>query len=554
MSHPSHTGPQPGRGPGDTPALPAIPEQAGVVLLAVDRSGVLRSLSPATGQPFGVPAGPGEPVVAALAAATGVDPTELHRVLESGLVSGPYAARWTLPDGGEARAAVTLGPFDPADPGSGACVVVRSLAAGEAPDDVPERRFAAQEGLFRALSRRSWDSALVMDAELNVVYASPSVGDVLGRPQAELPLLNYEQLVHPDDADALRVRLASVLATPDHTERFTCRLRDPRGSWRWIEQTMTNCLTDPDIGGIVGALRDVTTEVQAEEAVRKSEARYRVVVETAQEGILVAGPDGSTVLANPVLADMLGITLAAAYGEHTVEVLLGPEAARVDDAPVSHTVRSELAYSHPDGRERILSVARRPLVLEDGDTGTLAMVSDVTDARQLEAKLRHQALHDPLTGLPNRYLLSDRLDMAAARGLRHDTEPIAIVYLDLDGFKAVNDAAGHAVGDRLLQQVADRLQRSVRDVDTLARLGGDEFAIVCEETDAEAAVMIADRIHEALTAPVVVDGVGYRIGASVGVAVSPPLDQDELLRRADRAMYRAKAAGGGTTVVHRAPD
>jgi diguanylate cyclase (GGDEF)-like protein len=158
-------------------------------------------------------------------------------------------------------------------------------------------------------------------------------------------------------------------------------------------------------------------------------------------------------------------------------------------------------------------------------------------------------LHDPLTSPPNRYLFLDRLETAAARQRRYDGRGTAILFLDLDDFKQVNDGFGHETGDRLLREVATRLLSSVRATDTVGRLGGDEFAVVCEDAGLEEALLVAGRILDAFEEPVRVGEGDHRASLSIGVALAPPYELDELVRRADQAMYRAKQLGGGRIFV-----
>ena len=412
------------------------------------------------------------------------------------------------------------------------------------------RRLAAQENLYRALSRRSSDAAIVTDTEFNLIYVSPSVTELFGYQREQMVAVLGWDFVHPDDVDRVREQVDAVLAEPEHTERFTLRIRAANGEWRWVEETLTNCLMDPDIGGLVANLRDVTAEVEAQRAMHESEARYRAIVETAQEGILVTVPGGGVLFANEMMAQLLGTTLRQVYESDVCDALTAHSVhPRESTTGKEDQQRAEMVYDHPDGTQRVLSLTSSPLSAETGEVGTLTMVSDVTAARHAESELRRKALHDPLTELPNRYLLGDRLRMAAARQQRTDGLGMAVMFLDLDGFKVVNDSQGHEVGDRLLQEVAARLAGSVRAADTVARLGGDEFAVICEEADAPAATAVADRIHHALRDPINVEDLSFEISASIGVALSPPLDSNELLRRADVAMYRAKDAGGAVTVV-----
>ena len=172
------------------------------------------------------------------------------------------------------------------------------------------------------------------------------------------------------------------------------------------------------------------------------------------------------------------------------------------------------------------------------------------ESRENADRLRHQALHDPLTNLPNRTLVLDRLEVALARANRRDGEP-ALLFFDLDGFKAVNDARGHRVGDELLAAIPGRLDRLLRDEDTLGRFGGDEFVVLCEDVDDEAdATDIAERLIAAMERPFDLDGGPVRVGLSLGIAFARAEGEtpDSLLHNADAAMYEAKRAGRGYAV------
>jgi diguanylate cyclase (GGDEF)-like protein len=186
----------------------------------------------------------------------------------------------------------------------------------------------------------------------------------------------------------------------------------------------------------------------------------------------------------------------------------------------------------------------------------LDVARNVAERRALEERLAHWAFHDSLTDLPNRVLFADRLELALARSVRHGSN-IAILFLDLDGFKGINDTLGHAAGDQLLRNVSERLQSCLRPNDTLARYGGDEFVVLLEQVvDSQFAVMVAQRILTALERPLVIAENELRIQTSIGIALTParPGADADVLRRADIAMYQAKAAGGSRFVVSPSPD
>jgi diguanylate cyclase (GGDEF)-like protein len=166
-----------------------------------------------------------------------------------------------------------------------------------------------------------------------------------------------------------------------------------------------------------------------------------------------------------------------------------------------------------------------------------------------EERIRHEAVHDPLTGLPNRTLLRDRLDRALARSLR-DGGDTGVLFVDLDGFKQVNDAHGHGVGDAVLVELGRRLQAAIRPTDTVARVGGDEFVVVCEQVDEQSALALGRRLELAIVQPLRLGEMEHRLTASIGIAVGRG-DRDGLVRRADAALYGAKARGSGSVEVSR---
>lgn len=416
--------------------------------------------------------------------------------------------------------------------------------AGGSPGDSVSDPADARGRRAQALARRAWETAVVMDRGLRITYVSGALARMLRyRPDDLLNSRGREHL-HPDDAPTVTGMLTRLLADPRSAEHAVLRVRDGEQRWRWVEVTATNCVDDPDIGGIVANLRDVTERVRTEEALRLSEALHRAMVETAQEGIMATSPEGRVIFANETAAVIVGRTVDDMYGEDPRRLFGLPEAGDGEDVS-SH----EVVHLRPDGSERILDVSLRPLNSRDGRLGSLVSIYDVTDARHAERALRRRALHDPLTSLPNRYLFLDRLETAAARQRRFDGRGTAVLFVDLDGFKQVNDGFGHEAGDVVLREVAARLLASVRGTDTVGRLGGDEFAVICEDTGREEALVVAHRILDAFREPISAAEHEHAIGLSVGVALAPPYDFDELVRRADEAMYRAKHVGGGRIAV-----
>jgi diguanylate cyclase (GGDEF)-like protein/PAS domain S-box-containing protein len=284
---------------------------------------------------------------------------------------------------------------------------------------------------------------------------------------------------------------------------------------------------------------------------RASEVRYRGIVETAQEGVWLLDGAGRTSFVNSKTAEMLGTEAEAMLGrpllefvdeEHTAQARSRLE--RWAEGPVEG---EEFKFRRSDGSALWGLVAASPVEMEGPESpGSLAMVSDITARKTAEEALVHQAFHDLLTGLANRALFLDRVEHALSRRNRTALDT-AVLFLDLDRFKSVNDTFGHSVGDELLVAVARRLESVVRPGDTLCRLGGDEFVVLCEELgDERDALVVAERVAKAVGAPVVLSGHQVCVTASIGIAFASTAayeTADALLRDADAAMYRAKEAG-----------
>ena len=273
------------------------------------------------------------------------------------------------------------------------------------------------------------------------------------------------------------------------------------------------------------------------------------IVETTADAILTKDVHGVIRTWNRGAEKLYGYRAADVVGRHVD--LLHPwdhkESIKIlSSVAVGQTVRGmETVHRTQSGDLVDVSLTVSPLVGAHGEhLGASVIARDIGERRLLEEQLRRQALFDGLTGLPNRRLLGDRLGQALADATR-SARPVAVLFLDLDRFKEVNDTQGHLVGDRLLVEVSRRIRAVVRPADTVARLGGDEFVIVCQDTDLRAAERVALRITGVLGKPVEIGGRSHTVTASIGAVSSPPREPDAeaLLQRADAAMYEAKARG-----------
>jgi diguanylate cyclase (GGDEF)-like protein/PAS domain S-box-containing protein len=403
---------------------------------------------------------------------------------------------------------------------------------------------APPDGLYAELARRTSDLAVVMDPVGRLSWVSPAVRHLLGYAPEELVSESAWDFVHPDDLRQVERTFGQAVASA-HPRQTTLRVRAADSSWRFVDASVANLL-GTSVDGLMCTLRDVTEKVETEHALRNSERLYRAIVETSTEGLWAVHRDGRTLHVNARMAEILGRPLSELRSRPAAELLTQEQSRRMQarlagQAPPG-VERYEVSYQHPVHGERLLSVAATSLEGPDGGVeASLAMVSDVTEARRTERELRHAALHDSLTGLPNRTLLLDRLEHALAR----ESTATAVAFVDLDNFKLVNDSRGHDVGDELLVAVANRLSAAARPADTIARFGGDEFVVVLDDVDASQAEALVQQLLSALDEPFDVGHGPVHVRASTGLAVSPPKSPTDLLRFADTAMYAAKAAGKG---------
>jgi diguanylate cyclase (GGDEF)-like protein/PAS domain S-box-containing protein len=292
------------------------------------------------------------------------------------------------------------------------------------------------------------------------------------------------------------------------------------------------------------------------EDLRASEGRFRSLVQNSSDIVVVLDTEGRIVYESAAVESVLGHRPADRTGGSMYETVHVEDVRWVRGVLAGLAARPggqatvELRVRHADGSWRWMEGVGTNLLGDQHVRGIVLNYRDISERKDLEEQLQHQAFHDPLTALANRALLGDRVAHALARREVGGRQPVAVLFIDLDDFKTINDSLGHAAGDELLRAVASRLVGCVRAEDTAARLGGDEFAILLEGASAGAAGDTAARVHAALREPVPVVGLQLAVSASIGIAVASAeiVGADELLRNADVAMYQAKARGKGASV------
>jgi diguanylate cyclase (GGDEF)-like protein/PAS domain S-box-containing protein len=397
---------------------------------------------------------------------------------------------------------------------------------------------------LRALTAQAPVGIFVSDPAGSCVFANDRLCELLGLSREAALGYGWVSALHADEADAVlrdwenaRLAEAELFA---HESRFV----RPDGSLSWV-QTTASPLRNPAGGcmGWVGVCVDVTAR-------RASEQRFQELVERAHDVVYTIDRGGRITSVNAAAVALTGYERDELMSMRLFDLIAPEDRHRVQEAVdasrAGSDTETELQLVTRDGRRRFVAVRGR-FVEPDGPPGHFEGIArDTTERHLLEEELARQAFHDELTGLPNRALFFDRLEQALARRAR-DGGDVAVMLLDVDEFKLVNDTLGHAAGDQLLLQIARRLRETTRAGETVARVGGDEFALVAEGLSAEQVVTLAKRIRSAFEDPYEVEGTRLRIDASIGIAVSQHNEQpDALLRDADAAMYRAKTANTGS--------
>jgi len=420
--------------------------------------------------------------------------------------------------------------------------------------NLAERKWA--EEVLRA-SVRQWqntldainDAVCLLDLKGRFLQCNEAMRELLGKPSSEIMGRTCWELMHGTSEPIDGCPIVRMWET-HHRETSVL----PRGD-RWLEVVVDPLLDETGaLIGTVHIMADITERKRAEEALRESEERYRSLVEASPDAITLTDLDTNIIMANQRAALLHGYQNVEEMLSSVTDAsdLIAPEDRQRAIANAQKTLETgsvrniEYTLVRKDGTTFPAELSASLIVDADGNPKAFTAVTrDITERKRAEEQLAHMATHDALTGLPNRMLFNDRLTVALAHAHRNQ-QKLAMMLLDLDHFKEINDALGHSVGDKLLQVVGDRLTSLLRRSDTVGRMGGDEFLLLLPDiARVEDAAKIAPKILGAIRTPFEFDGHELHITTSIGMVLYPNdgEDIDTLMRNADIALYHAKDQG-----------
>jgi diguanylate cyclase (GGDEF)-like protein/PAS domain S-box-containing protein len=420
-----------------------------------------------------------------------------------------------------------------------------------------ESALRESEQRFRGSFERAATGMALVGTDGRFLRVNRSLCEILGYPERELLGKTFQEITHPEDLDADLDQVRRMLDGEIRTYQMEKRYFHKEGHvvWALLSVSLVHDEEDEPLY-FISQIQDVSERKRFEEALERLSQQQEMVLKSAGEGIFGLDLHGNVTFVNPAASDMTEWNTQDLLGRpmHNLLHHTKPDGAPYpsEECPIyaafttgtTHS-RDDEVFWRKDGTSFPVEYTSTP-IFEDGEiVGAVVTFRDITERKALEQQLQHQAFHDPLSGLPNRVLFMDRLEHALTRANRRGTK-VAVLFMDLDNFKVVNDSLGHEVGDQLLVAVAERLKACLRPEDTAARLGGDEFTILVEDiASVDEAVQIAERIADILRPPIALEEQEVFATVSTGIALNSTAQEQpaDLLRHADLAMYRAKRRG-----------
>ena len=411
------------------------------------------------------------------------------------------------------------------------------------------------EARFRAMSDASPLGIFVSDVHGECVYTNEAYHKISGLNLEQTLGTKWSMAIHPDDRQRVLIEWRAA-ALGEATFKSEARFLRADGSIVWARLNAAAMLDGRHSRGHVQTVEDISERKAVEDALFEEKERAQVTLNSIGDAVLTTNLPGNVTYLNLVAEMMTGWSRENAIGRPLSEVFRIVDGTTREAAPnpaqrailENRTVglAADSILLRRDGVESAIEDSAAPIHNRDGQVaGAVIVFHDVSESRAMALKMAHLAQHDFLTGLPNRALLTERLSRAIGQARRH-SKRVGLMFLDLDYFKHINDSLGHAVGDQLLQVVAERLMLCIRDTDTVCRQGGDEFVILLAEIEqTRDAAPIAEKLLAAFNEPCLIAGHELHVSLSIGISIYPDdgMDADAVMKNADTAMYHAKANG-----------
>lgn len=413
-----------------------------------------------------------------------------------------------------------------------------------------EKALRRSEKKHRAIFQNATEGIFQISLDHDLLSANPAMAQIFGYDNMDSLMADAKGFLQRVISSADRVQLLSQALQLGTAQNFELDAFMKDGKKTWISINMrTVKRSDGSISHLEGSMRDVSKRKKAERRLAIQKGLFQQLFDNSPQGILLLGKDGAPMDINPSFTSLFGYTRSDLHA--LFEMLLSPDNLDESYAFVSTvlsgtSVSTETQRRTKDGRIIPVSMLGYPYVLDGTISGAFFIFSDISERKNYEAQLTRQALRDNLTGLPNRVLFMDRLNRAMTRQKRNSEYRFAVLMIDLDSFKRVNDTLGHQAGDHLLQEVAARLTQCLRTMDTVARMGGDEFAVLLEDfLSNQEAIGITRRLLDTIRQPLKIQDRDVLVSASVGVVLqtSRYTSPNDMLRDADISMYRSKELG-----------
>jgi diguanylate cyclase (GGDEF)-like protein/PAS domain S-box-containing protein len=410
-----------------------------------------------------------------------------------------------------------------------------------------ERQLRDSQQRYASLFNNSPNLVCSLDLDGRILQVNPAFVEKMGYSQEEVIGTHFSQYIDPSDYQKNKYIFKQVLqGKMIHYE--AAGITKSGNKLQFAFSTLP-VLVDQEMVGMFGMCRDISGEKEAIRLLEESEQRYRSLFDHNMDGVIAMDLQGRIQNLNPMAKRITGYTDDEIIGQTFYPLVISDDIGKVLDVfqkvKQGDPHRLEIGILHKKGNMVDLDVNMLPIILGDRIEGVFFILRDITEQKRTQQIIETMAYQDPLTKLPNRRLFMERLELRLTQN-RNNEDLLAVLFIDLDRLKTVNDSLGHAVGDLLIQHVAERLSKCIRDEDVLARLGGDEFAILLPDLkDPSVATKVAKRILQSFKQPFLLNGQEFFTSASIGIAYAPEHgnDVETLIRNADTAMYEVKYNG-----------